>query len=95
MTGSGLLYREKESSSRKLAQIPWFTGWNEWKTRLREGIDCEVLLRREGGRITVYTENLGISIQCVTKILDETEDVYVALTGDQCAITNIRTGNAG
>jgi hypothetical protein len=72
-----------------------FTGWNEWKTRLREGIDCEVLLRREGGRITVSTENLGISIQCVTKILDETEDVYVALTGDQCAITNIRTGNAG
>ncbi len=66
-----------------------FAGWSDWKARLREGIDCVVSIQRENNRITVSTENLGISIRCVTTILDETKDVYVALTGDQCAITDI------
>ena len=39
--------------------------------------------------ITMRTENLGIAIHSVTTILDDVQDVYVALTGDQCAITNI------
>jgi hypothetical protein len=38
----------------------------------------------------MQTENLGIAISSVTTILDDVQDVYVALTGDQCAITNIR-----
>jgi len=67
-----------------------FSDWNEWKTRFREGIDCEVEILREGNRITVLTENLGIAIKCVTTIQDEVSEVYAALTGDQCAITNIR-----
>lgn len=40
--------------------------------------------------IIMRTENLGIAIHSVTTILDDVQDVYVALTGDQCAITNIR-----
>lgn len=67
-----------------------FVSWNEWKARFSEGVDCEVSVRREGNRINVLTENLGIAIRCVTVIQDEMSSVYVALTGDQCAITNIR-----
>ena len=38
----------------------------------------------------MQTENLGIAISSVTTILDDVmKDVYVSLTGDQCAITNI------
>ena len=70
-----------------------FAGWNEWKDRFREGVDCEVSVWREDNRITIFTENLGIAITCVTTIHDETGDVYVALTGDQCAITNIHLEN--
>jgi hypothetical protein len=38
----------------------------------------------------MQTENLGVAISSVTTILEDVQDVYVALTGDQCAITNIR-----
>ena len=67
-----------------------FAGWNDWKARFRQGIDCEVTIQREDNRITVITENLGVVIRSVTTLHAEVDDVYVALTGDQCAITNIR-----
>ena len=66
-----------------------FAGWDAWKKRLKEGLDCEVQIRREGSLFTVTTENLGVMIRSVTTLLQETENVYVALTGDQCAITDI------
>ena len=72
-----------------------FAGWNDWKARFRQGLDCEVSIRREGNRITVTTENLGVAIKGVTTLLDGEDEVYVALTGDQCAITNIHIENRG
>jgi len=38
----------------------------------------------------MHTENLGVVLNSTTTILDDIKDVYIALTGDQCAITNIR-----
>ena len=35
------------------------------------------------------TETLGISIFNQTTIMDEVDDLYIALTGDQCALTDI------
>ena len=72
-----------------------FAGWNDWKARFRQGLDCEVSIRREGNRITVTTENLGVAIKGVTTLLDGEDEVYVALTGDQCAITDIHIENRG
>ena len=69
---------------------PDFVGWDEWKERNRQGLDCVVTIRREKNQITMQTENLGISIHSTTTILDNVQNVYVALTGDQCAITDIR-----
>ena len=69
---------------------PDFVGWDEWKERNKQGLDCVVTIRREKNQITMQTENLGISIHSTTTILDNVQNVYVALTGDQCAITDIR-----
>ena len=66
-----------------------FAGWNEWKTAFRNGLDCEVSIRREENQVTVLTNNLGISIKCVTTIHDEVSDIYAVITGDQCTITDI------
>ena len=67
-----------------------FESWSVWKEKNRQGMDCTVTIQREKNRITMQTENLGIAIHGVTTIHDDVTDVYVALTGDQCAITNIR-----
>ena len=53
-------------------------------------MDCTVRIRREGSRVMMETENLGITIYSTTTIKDGTDSIYVALTGDQCALTNIR-----
>ena len=74
----------------QVRQLASFEGWNAWKEENKRGLDCVVKISRNGNVITMQTENLGIAIDSVTTILDEVRDVYVALTGDQCAITNIR-----
>ena len=73
-----------------VSQTSQFDGWNRWREANLQGMDCEAVIKREGNVITVTTENIGISIRCITDIKDDIENVYVALTGDQCAITDIR-----
>ena len=67
-----------------------FKGWDYWKEKNKIGFDSEVLIERKDNLITVTTQNLGISIKNVTTIFEKTEDVYLSLTGDQCALTNIQ-----
>ena len=71
-----------------------FEGWDVWKATHKKGIDSSITFIREGDMITATTENLGISLESITKILDGTQNVYVAITGDQCTITNIRIDEA-
>lgn len=66
-----------------------FKGWDDWKEKNKQGYDCEVSFERKANIITTTTENCGISIKNVTKVLDGVDNIYVALTGDQCALTNI------
>ncbi|MBO4696313.1 MAG: HD-GYP domain-containing protein [Lachnospiraceae bacterium] len=70
-----------------------FAGWESWKKTNKEGIDVSVTFKRQKNRITVTTENLGLFIENTTILPEEARDVYVALSGDQCAITNIRIEN--
>ena len=72
---------------------PDFVGWNAWLEMNKQGLDCTVRIERNENRITMRTENLGISVSSVTTIHDDVKDVFVALTGDQCAITNIRVSH--
>ena len=72
-----------------------FTGWDAWKKANREGLDVTITYAREGNVINITTENFGILIKDTITILDGTGEIYTAITGDQCAITNIRITNAG
>ena len=67
-----------------------FNGWEEWKRFNKEGYDCTVSLERDNRKIVFMTSNGGISIRNTTVINTDVKDIYVALTGDQCALTNIR-----
>ena len=70
-----------------------FVGWKTWKESNREGFDAKVTFKKDGNTITSITDNFGIFINNTTTILDDTNDVYVALSGDQCALTNIKIRN--
>ncbi len=67
-----------------------FEGWDTWKEKNKEGIECEVVIQRRGNKIVTFTENLGIKIENTTILNDKAEDVYVALSGSQVALTDIR-----
>ena len=67
-----------------------FESWLSWKEMNRKGFDCSVDIRRKGNKIILTTENGGIAIRSITTIKEMPPEIYVAITGDQCAITNIR-----
>jgi len=67
-----------------------FKGWDAWKDANKKGMDCAVSIERSGDTITMTTTNFGIYVKNDTRINDAHGTVYFALTGDQCAITNIR-----
>ena len=67
-----------------------FVNWDTWKAQNKDGFDCEVSLERKGDTVTLTTANCGIEITNITTINDPSKEVYISLTGDQCAITNIR-----
>ncbi len=75
----------------QIDRLESFTNWDDWKDKNKEGLDCVVTIRKEKNRITIETENMGIAIRSVTTIRDDVKNVYAALTGDQCAITDIHT----
>ncbi len=66
-----------------------FDSWTDWKEKNKAGFDCEVLINRDGNTVTITTENFGISIRSITTIKDDVDKLYVALTGDQVALTDI------
>ena len=66
-----------------------FPGWNVWKETNKKGMDCTVSIRREGNQVMMETENLGIAVYTTSTIKDDVSEIFVALTGDQCALTNI------
>ena len=66
-----------------------FGDWEEWKKKNLKGYKSMVYFDRTGSRMTVTTENAGISLKCSVRIKKSVKTVYAALTGDQCALTNI------
>lgn len=67
-----------------------FTDWNKWKEMNKAGQECELLYHLESNRIIITTEYCGLSIRSVTTMSEHFPVIYTALTGDQCALTNIR-----
>ena len=67
-----------------------FSGWDHWKDANKRGLECEVAFLRRRNKVTIFTKNEGISIKNVTTLPGDKENIYVAITGDQCALTDIR-----
>ncbi len=67
-----------------------FDGWDAWKEFNHKGFDCVVTFERKDNKIIVRTENFGIILKNTATIKNDNDKIYAALTGDQCAITNIR-----
>ena len=71
-----------------------FESWDAWKRKNKEGFDCSVKITRKANKLTISTKNLGLSVTSATvvpeEMMNEDTNVYAALTGDQCALTNIR-----
>ena len=67
-----------------------FGGWDLWKERNRKGFECEITFRRRRNKISFSTENAGVSLKNVTTLPEGIREVFVCITGDQCALTDIR-----
>ena len=67
-----------------------FPGWEFWKEKNKKGYDSEVVIKRKRNRIVVSTDNMDIHVRNTTVVNDGTTELYAALTGDQCALTDIR-----
>ncbi len=67
-----------------------FSTWEEWEAQNRTGYECQIEFFKKGNQITLKTQNKGIFIQNTTIIKDGTKDIFVALSGDQVALTDIR-----
>ncbi len=68
----------------------FFKSWDDWKEIGKAGYDSNVTIRKKGNKITTITSNNGIDIRNVTTINDGNDKIYVSLTGDQVALTDIR-----
>ena len=49
--------------------------------------------KKSSNRIIASTENAGISVKSTTDVKIEVPEIYVSLTGDQVALTNIRVSH--
>ena len=86
---------DQENNNKIVAYInDDFNGWDAWKKANKEGLDYAISIKKNNNLITVSTQNAGISIKNTTNFADMPPKIYVALTGDQCAITNIRINRA-
>ncbi len=72
-----------------------FGNWDKWKERNRAGLDWDVLIKKDGNAVTVTSSNAGIHLSFTSVAKHDPPEVYLALTGDQVAITNIKIEKKG
>ena len=67
-----------------------FKGWDNWKKKNKEGMECHISFRKLGDTLDMAAENSDFRIRNKTMFLAMPENLYFAITGDECAITDIR-----
>lgn len=67
-----------------------FEGWDAWKTFNKKGFECEIEFKRRRNKVVMTTENNGIMVSCTVPVDKDTNEIYAALTGEACAIMDIR-----
>ncbi len=67
-----------------------FESWEKWEERNKKGVECHVSFARRGNKIITTTKCAGLIMRNTTTLLEKTKEVYCSLSGDQCALTDIR-----
>ncbi len=68
-----------------------FEDWSNWKAIQRKGVECKFSVTKKTEKeIIIKSENYGITAVNTTNLALPVSNLYVAITGDQCALTNIR-----
>lgn len=73
-----------------MKKTEFFQNWEEWESQNKAGFECHVEFYKNGNEVTLKTQDKGIYIQNTTKIKDGSKEIYVSLSGDQIALTDIR-----
>ncbi|WP_031550384.1 hypothetical protein, partial [Oribacterium sp. FC2011] len=83
---------EDESANNKFSmkKDKDFQGWDKWKSDMKRGKECSISFIKKKGYVKLGTENLGIILENILTYQERGDDIYVALTGDQVALTDIR-----
>ncbi len=66
-----------------------FEGWDQWKENNKKGVNCKVSIERSHNIIATKTENSGVEMRNTTYLPEDAGEIYMVLTGDQCALTDI------
>ena len=81
---------EKVSNNRRVAKNIDFISWDKWREGNKLGVDCVLDITRKNNAIIMQTEINGLSLKNITTIEDyPITKIYVAVTGDQVAVTDI------
>lgn len=62
--------------------------WKSWLTANKEGSSCTVTAVRYKQYVMIRMENGGIVVNATTTLPEGTEEVYFALSGEKCMMTN-------
>lgn len=67
-----------------------FKDWNDWKQKNKLGHDINLSIVKEDNIIMFQTECGGLIIKDTVTLTGDFPELYLALTGDQCVIENIK-----
>ena len=78
------------SNESQVTMVEGFDNWSIWKQKNKGGVKCELAISRCDDEICVQVGNSGLEIKNKTKVPENASNIYIYLTGDQCALTDIR-----
>lgn len=67
-----------------------FDGWDQWKADNKKGREFSVNFRLGKDKVTLFAHNAGLNIRAESRFRRGKSDIYAAITGDRCALTDIR-----
>ncbi len=80
----------EEKSESQVTESEEFENWSVWKKKNKSGVDCKLSIARKGDKLELLVENGGLETRSLTPIPMDASNIYWYLTGDQCALTDIR-----
>ena len=89
LDGEGWEDDDEAENNLYVSRLEDFINWNNWKEQNKAGQDCEIHFQLKDRCVIITTEYCGLSIRSVTTLSVDISKFYTALSGDQCAITNI------